>query len=126
MSKPIPIPFPVSLLSGQKKISYEIKSIIKNCSAYLKHYMPEKNEQLTAHVLHLSMCTGISEKTIAKIFCDEKKERAALMSMDMNPRLSTLKPKQSFKRTDEFLKQLVKRKIYTHHKNNTVMDDLLC
>jgi len=53
------------------------------------------------------MCTGISEKNIAKIFCDEKKERAALMSMDMNPRPSTLKPKKSFKRTDEFLKQLV-------------------
>ena len=42
MSKPIQIPIPVSLQSGQKKISYEIKLIIKNCIAYLKHYMPEK------------------------------------------------------------------------------------
>jgi len=72
------------------------------------------------------MCTDISEKTIAKFFCDEEKERAALMSVDMNPRPSTSKPKQSFKGTDKFLKHVVKRKIYTHHKNNTVMDDLLC
>jgi len=54
-----PIPSPVSLYNGGNEINEQIKLMILNCSKYLKYQMPEKNEQLTAHIFHLSQCTGV-------------------------------------------------------------------
>jgi len=87
--------------------------------------MPEKNEQLTAHIFHLSQCTGVAGRTIAELLRAEKRKRSSSPQIKRPtitylPTSKKAKQDKRFKKSDEFVKDFIKKKIYQHHKNNTV------
>jgi len=118
----LPPPLPVSLRNGSG--NENIKQIIRNCSSYLKTYMPEKNDHLTAHLFHLSRCTGISEKTIRTYLDDpenHEEDNVFSLSPETTSKFKKKHSKQKFIKVDDFLRDLIRQKIYLHHKNNTVI-----
>jgi len=124
-----PIPEPVSLLKGRNKMPEEINTIILNTSKYLKHQMPNKNDTLISNAYHVSMCTGISENTVLNLLRKEKNKETGAVRIPLRdknaPSTAEIHRKKQFAKVDDFVKDLIRRKIYDHHKKNKVRFTLL-